>query len=108
MTELNDHILHLKEESQELCNRREAMLHQRVERKKRGYGIGIALLLTGFFAVRTGNSLIGLAILMAGILTVSYIRRKDKSVLVDIRELQAKIDVLKGRIEDHVFQSGSS
>jgi len=59
-----------------------------------GYGIGVALLLVGFFVVRSDGFVMGLSALMAGILTIS------KTVLADVREFDVKIDVLNGRIED--------
>jgi hypothetical protein len=48
--------------------------------------------------------MVGLCLLIAGIFTISYIRRHDKKVAVDLRELHAKLDVLNGRIEDHAFR----
>ena len=55
--------------------------------------------------MRSGYGLVvGLSLLVAGIFTISYIRRHDKKVVVDLRELQAKLEVLNGRIEDHAYQ----
>jgi predicted RNA-binding Zn-ribbon protein involved in translation (DUF1610 family) len=102
-------LVRLKQEANSLSKGREAMLKERIERKKRGYVIGVALLLIGFIVVRSGYGfVVGLSVLMAGIITISYIRRKDKRVLADMRELQAKIDVLNGRIEDHAYQGMGS
>jgi hypothetical protein len=71
--------------------------------------IGVALLLIGFFVVRSGNGfVVGLSVLMAGIVTISYIRRSDKRTLADLRELQAKIDVINGRVEDHACHARPS
>ena len=96
----------LKEEAENLSKRREAMVNERIGRKKWGYVLGVALLLIGFFVVRSGSGfVVGLSVLMAGILTISYIRRSDKRVLADLRELQAKIDVIKGRVEDHAYHA---
>jgi hypothetical protein len=98
-------LMRLKEEAGNLSKRYDAMLKERVERNKRGYVIGISLLLIGFVVVRSGFSLmVGLSLLLAGIFTISYIRRHDKKVAVDLRELHAKLDVLNGRIEDHAFR----
>jgi ribosomal protein S27AE len=93
----------LKEETETLSRQREGISSGRIERKKWGYVVGISLLATGFVMVRTGLSFVlGLSILMAGIITISYTRRIDKKVLAEVREMQTKIDVLNGRIEDHV------
>jgi ribosomal protein S27E len=98
-------LMRLKEEAGNLSKRYDAMLQERVERNKRGYVIGISLLLVGFVVVRSGYGLmVGLCLLIAGIFTISYIRRHDKKVAVDLRELHAKLDVLNGRIEDHAFR----
>jgi ribosomal protein S27E len=95
-------LIHLKEEAETLSKRCEALLSDRAEQKKRGFIIGAALLLVGFVVVRTGFSFIGgLAILLAGIFTISYVRRHDKTVMQNVRELQNKLDVLNGRIHDH-------
>ena len=93
-------LVRLKEEAQSLSKRREVMLNDKVERQKWGYVIGVALLLVGFFVVRSGGFVMGLSVLMAGILTISFIRRIGKAMLIDVRELDVKIDVLNGRIED--------
>jgi len=96
-------LIHLKEEAKTLSDRSQAMLSDRAEQKKRGFIIGASLLLVGFVVVRTGFSFIGgLAILLAGIFTISYVRRHDKTVMQNVRELQNKLDVLNGRIQDHV------
>jgi ribosomal protein S27E len=98
-------LMRLKEEADNLSKRSEAMLNESIERKKRLYIIGVSLLLIGFVVVRSGHGLvIGLSVLMAGIFTISYTRRHDKKVLADVRELQGKIDVLNGRIEDHSYK----
>jgi DNA-directed RNA polymerase subunit RPC12/RpoP len=98
-------LVRLKEEAEGLSKRYDATQKERVERNKRGYIIGISLLLVGFVVVRSGYSLmLGLSLLLAGIFTISYIRRHDKKVAVDLRELHAKLDVLNGRIEDHAFR----
>lgn len=95
-------LLHLKEEAEALSKRCDTMLSDRAEQKRRGFIIGAALLLVGFVVVRTGFSLMGgLAILLAGIFTISYVRRHDKTVMQNVRELQNKLDVLNGRIQDH-------
>ncbi len=99
----------LKEEAENLSQRRETIQSERIDRKKWGYVIGLALLLIGFFVVRSGNGfVVGLSVLMAGILTISYVRRSDKRVLADLRELQAKIDVINGRVEDHAYRAKPS
>ena len=99
-------IIRLKEEAQKLSERRETLLNERIYRKKWGYVIGAALLLIGLTVVRSGNGFVlGMSILMAGIFTISYIRRNGKRVAADARELQTKIDVLTARIEDHAYQS---
>ncbi len=98
-------LARLKEEAENLSKRYDAMQKERTERNKRGYVIGISLLVIGFVVVRSGYSLmVGLGLLLAGIFTISYIRRHDKKVAVDLRELHAKLDVLNGRIEDHAYR----
>jgi len=95
-------LTRLKDEAATLSQRCETMLHDRTEQKKRGFIIGVSLLLVGFVVVRTGYSLmLGLFILLAGIVTISYVRRHDKKVMQDVRDLQNKLDVLNGRIQDH-------
>jgi hypothetical protein len=102
-------LTRLKEEAANLSKRREVMLNQRIGRKKWGYTIGVALLVIGFFVVRWGNGFaLGLSVLMAGFLTIRYIRRSDKRVLADVRELQAKIDIINGRVEDYAYHPKSS
>jgi ribosomal protein S27AE len=99
----------LKAETATLSRQREAVLRERINRKKWGYGIGVAFLLIGFFVVRSGNGfVVGLSVLLAGILTGNYIRRSDKRTSADLRELQAKIDVINGRIEDHTYHAKPS
>jgi ribosomal protein S27AE len=93
-------LVRLKEEAQSLFKRREVMLDDKIKRQKWGYLMGTALLLVGFLAVRFSGFVMGLSGLMAGILTISFIRRIGKAMLVDLRELDVKIDVLNGRIED--------
>lgn len=67
-------------------------------RKKQGFTAGAALLLTGYVIVRLGiGYLFGLGMLLAGIVVIGYVRRKDKAAQVDARILQAKIDALSGR-----------
>lgn len=98
-------LTRLKEEAENLSKRYDSTLKDRIERNKRGYIIGVSVMLVGFVVVRTGYSLVlGLGILLAGIFTISYIRRHDKKVAVDLRELHSKLDVLNGRIEDHAFR----
>lgn len=98
-------LMRLKEEAQNLSKRYDAMLKEKIERNKRGYVMGVSLLLFGFVVVRSGYGLVvGLSLLVAGIFTISYIRRHDKKVLADLRELHAKLDVLNGRIEDHAYR----
>ena len=95
--------MRLKEDAESLSKRHAAMLSESIEGKKRGYIIGFSLIMFGFVVVRSGYSLIiGLCVLLAGMFTISYVRRHDKKVLADARELQTKIDVLNGRIEDLV------
>jgi len=95
-------LTNLKEEAETLSKRCESMLSDRAEQKKRGFIIGASLLLVGFVVLRTGFSFLGgLAIMLAGIFTISYVRRHDKTVMQNVRELQNKIDVLNGRIQDH-------
>jgi len=96
----------LKEEAENLSQQREAMLKQSAERKKLGFVIGAALLVLGFLVVRFGGGfVVGLSLMMAGILTLKFIRGADKRASTDMRELQAKIDVVNGRIEDHPYRS---
>jgi ribosomal protein S27E len=98
-------LMRLKEEAENLSKRYDAMLKEKIERNKRGYLMGVSVLLIGFVVVRSGYGLVvGLSLLAAGIFTISYIRRHDKKVVVDLRELHAKLDVLNGRIEDHAYQ----
>jgi ribosomal protein S27E len=98
-------LMRLKEEAGNLSKRYDAMLKDRAERNKLGYIIGGSLLLIGFVVVRSGYGLmVGLSLLLAGIFTISYIRRHDKKVALDLRELHAKLDVVNGRIEDHAFR----
>jgi hypothetical protein len=99
-------LTRLKEESEGLSKRCEALLSEWSERKKRAYILGVSLLLIGVVVVRSGYGLVvGLSMMLAGIFTISYIRRHEKKVLADVRELHNKIDVLNGRIEDHSYQS---
>src|SRR5208283_4389898 len=71
---------------------------RRTMRKKQGFTAGAALLLTGYVIVRLGiGYLFGLGMLLAGIVVIGYVRRKDKAAQVDARILQAKIDALSGR-----------
>lgn len=101
-------VMRLKEEAETLSKRSDAMLKASVERKKAGFIVGFSLILLGFIIVRMGFGLVlGLSLLAAGIFTTSYIRRSDKKVLADVRELNAKIDVLNGRIQDRAYQSSS-
>ena len=93
-------LVRLREEFLSLSKRREVMLHDKIERQKWGYLIGAALLLIGFVVVKFGGFVIGLSALMAGVLTISFVRRLGKAMLTDVRELDVKIDVLNGRIED--------
>jgi ribosomal protein S27E len=98
-------LMRLREEAGNLSKRYDAMLKDRIERNKLGYIIGVSLLLIGFVVVRSGYGLgVGLCLLLAGIFTISYIRRHDKKVALDLRELHAKLDVVNGRIEDHAFR----
>jgi predicted RNA-binding Zn-ribbon protein involved in translation (DUF1610 family) len=93
-------LARLKEEAQSLSKRREVMLNDKIERQKWGYLLAVGLFLGGFLIVRFGGFVIGLSALMAGILTINFIRRMGKSMLADVRELDVKINVLNGRIED--------
>ena len=93
-------LIRLKEEAQSLLNRREGMLKENMIWQKRGYLAGTALLLVGFMVVRFGGFVIGLSAMMGGILTINFVRRSCKTRLADVRELDVKIDVLNGRIED--------
>jgi ribosomal protein S27E len=98
-------LMRLKEEAGNLSKRYDTMLKDRAERNKLGYIIGVSLLLIGFVVVRSGYGLmVGLSVLLAGIFTISYIRRHDKKVALDLREIHAKLDVVNGRIEDHAFR----
>jgi len=99
-------LVRLKEEADGLSKRCDAMLSEWGERKKRAYILGVSLLLIGVVVVRSGYGLVvGLSLMLAGIFTVSYIRRHEKKVLAEVRELHNKIDVLNGRIQDHSSQS---
>jgi DNA-directed RNA polymerase subunit RPC12/RpoP len=93
-------LIRLREELQALSKRRDVKLNEGINWKKRGYMIGVALLLVGFFVTRSGGFVIGLGALMAGMFTISFTRRYGKAMRADIRELDVKIDVLDGRIED--------
>lgn len=93
-------LTRLKEEAQGLSRRRDGMLTEKINWQKWGYLIGSALLLVGFFVVRSGGFVKGLSMLMAGILTINFIRRKDKATMAEVRELDLKIDLLNGRIQD--------
>ena len=89
---------HHRPDIQSLSRKREEILTQRTLEKKQGFGIGASLLLAGLFLVKLGIAyLLGLFILLAGIVVIVYVRRKDKSVLVDLRVIDAKIDALNGR-----------
>jgi hypothetical protein len=99
----------LGEDAENLAKQRERMMNIRSDRKRWGYVAGVGLILFGLFIVRFGiGSLVGLSVLMAGILTIIYIRRSDKRMVTDGRELQAKIDVLNGRIEEHTYHAKMS
>lgn len=95
-------LMRLKEEAADVSTRYDAMLKNKSEQSKRAYILAVSLLVIGFLAIRSGYSLgIGLCLLLAGIFTISCIRRNDKKVQANARELHAKLDVLNGRIEDH-------
>jgi ribosomal protein S27E len=94
-------LVRLKEEAQLLAQRREAMLAESADRKKWGYLAGIALVVIGYFLVRFGLGFVmGLGVLLAGFITISAIRRNGKKVVADVRQLEAKIQMLNHRIED--------
>jgi ribosomal protein S27E len=98
-------LMRLKEEAKNLSKRYDAMMKEKIERNKKGYIMGVSFLLIGLVVVRSGYGLVvGLSLLAAGIFTISYVRRHDKKVLADLRELHAKLDVLNGRIEDHAYR----
>ncbi len=83
---------------QDLSRQRDEIRVQQMTRKKQGFTAGAALLLTGYLVVRLGiGYLLGLGLLLAGIVIIGYVRRKDKSAQVDVRVLEAKIDALSGR-----------
>jgi DNA-directed RNA polymerase subunit RPC12/RpoP len=92
-------LLRLKEDARALLTRRELIL-KRMDQQRWGYVIGVVLLLVGIFVVRSGKFATGLSAMMAGILTISFTRRNGKVMLASIRELDVKIDMLNGRIED--------
>lgn len=99
----------LKDEAANLSKQRDALLNGTTERNKWGYSIGGALLLIGFFVTRSGSGfVIGLSMLMAGILTISFMRRTGKRVTADVKDLQTKIDAVDGRIQDHVYRATPS
>ncbi|HLK17769.1 MAG TPA: hypothetical protein VKT81_02400 [Bryobacteraceae bacterium] len=57
--------------------------------RKRGFILGISLLAIGFILVRTGISLAGgLALLLAGIFTISAVRRHSKAANRKMRKFQ--------------------
>jgi ribosomal protein S27AE len=88
-----------KEDAQNLSKQRDEIMNQRTEQKKRGFVLGAALLLGGYVVVKLGiGFVLGLGILLAGIVVIVYVRRKDKSVLADVRLIEAKIDALSGRM----------
>jgi hypothetical protein len=88
-----------REDVQTLSTRRDEILNQRTEQKKRGFMIGAALMLVGFSIVQLGIGLVfGLGMLLAGLVVIVYVRRKDKSVMADVRLMDAKIDALSGRM----------
>ena len=94
-------LLRLKEEAQLLSQQREAKLAQSAARKTWGYLAGIALVVIGYFLVRFGFGFVmGLGVLLAGFITISAIRRNGKKVVADLRQLEAKIQMLNDRIED--------
>jgi DNA-directed RNA polymerase subunit RPC12/RpoP len=94
-------IARLKEEAESLSKQCESMQSKSIEQKKWGYIMGVSLLLIGFGVVRSGYGLfVGLSVLIAGIFTISSIRRNDKRVRADVRKLQAKIDALNRQIEN--------
>ena len=94
-------LVRLKEEAQKLSQRREAMLTESAHGKKWGYLAGMALVLIGYSLVRFGLGFVmGLGFLLAGFITISAIRRNSKKALGDVRQLDAKIQVLNDRIED--------
>ncbi|HME09437.1 MAG TPA: hypothetical protein VKG25_20425 [Bryobacteraceae bacterium] len=83
---------------QDLSRQSNEIRARRTMRKKQGFTAGAALLLTGYVIVRLGiGYLFGLGMLLAGIVVIGYVRRKDKAAQVDARILQAKIDALSGR-----------
>jgi len=87
-----------REDVQSLSKQRDEMLAQEALAKKQGFGVGAALLLAGYIIVRLGIAyLFGLGVLLAGIGLIAYVRRKGKSVRMDVRLIQAKIDALTGR-----------
>lgn len=62
---------------------------QEEAQRKRGFLLGISLLAIGFIVVRTGISLTGgLALLLAGIFTISAVRRHSKTANRKLRKLQ--------------------
>ena len=94
-------LVPLMEEARLLSQRREVMLSESAGRKKWGYFAGIALVATGYFLVRFALGFVmGLGVLLAGFFTISAIRRSGKKVLADVRQLEAKIQMLNSRIGD--------
>ena len=89
------------EEARLLSERREVMLSESAARKKWGYLAGITLVAIGYFLVRFGLGFVmGLGVLLVGFVTISAIRRSGKKVLADVRQLEAKIQMLNSRIGD--------
>ena len=87
-----------REDVQSLSRQRDEMLAQETLQKKQGFGTGAALLLAGYLIVRLGIAyMFGLGVLLAGIVLIVFVRRKGKSVRMDVRLIQAKIDALTGR-----------
>ena len=96
----------LKQEVENLSKQEKALLQAGNDRKKWGYGIGAGLMLLGFFLVRSSHAFLsGMAVMFSGMFAISFLRRYDKKVMSDVRDLQAKIDITNGRIEDRCGRS---
>jgi hypothetical protein len=94
----------LQAEAQNLSARRDALKAGRIEHKRVGLLAGAALAVIGFVVLRTGISyLAGLSALLAGFATIIFIRRRDQRAAIRVREIESKLEVLNGRIEDRTL-----
>jgi ribosomal protein S27E len=88
-------LARLQDERQKLTSRREAIVYSAEQRRKLGFGIGVALLLIGFLNAAFGRFAVGFIFFAIGILTVKYVRRSGNKVQAQAREINAQIDLLE-------------